>query len=32
MVAHPYLELENTELWKKVNQLIESLIENQDRL
>lgn len=29
-MTHPYISFENTELWKKVNQIIDELTENQD--
>ncbi|MGE6369886.1 hypothetical protein ACQKDB_12230 [Planococcus kocurii] len=29
-MSHPYIKFEHTELWGKVNQIIDDLIENQD--
>ncbi|WP_195913919.1 hypothetical protein [Planomicrobium sp. YIM 101495] len=29
-MTHPYEKYENTEQWKKVNQVIAELVENQD--
>jgi hypothetical protein len=29
-MTHPYTGFENTELWMKVNQIMDELIENQD--
>lgn len=29
-MKHPYTKYENTELWKKVDQIIGDLVENQD--
>ena len=30
LVEHPYTRFENTELWRKVSQIIDGLVENQD--
>lgn len=29
-MTHSYEKYENTELWKKVNQILDELVENQD--